>query len=187
MGRGIRLAALTILAAALGLATTARASISASATISEQQLGPSSYQYSLTLTNSATSTDPISTFWFAWFPGYDLLHSNPTAFTAPTGWNGINAPDSNGVASAQYTTSTESLAPGSTLGGFSFTTPDAPSAIIGATSPYFGIPVEETYVYSGPPETGSDAVFVPTTVPEPASIALLAVGATGLLLRRRGV
>jgi len=47
--------------------------------------------------------------------------------------------------------------------------------------------VEETYVYSGPPETGSDAVFVPATVPEPASFALLAMGATGLLLRRRGV
>src|SRR5258706_349712 len=55
--------------------------IGASATITPSQLGPSSYEYAMTLTN--TGTTPIGTFWFAWFPGYDLLPHAPSAIKSP--------------------------------------------------------------------------------------------------------
>src|SRR5205814_1872897 len=112
-----------------------------------------------------------------------LLPSHPTAgsFTAPPGWTGIDAHDTFGVASAQWTTTTASLQPGNTLTGFSFTTPDSP-AIIGGTSAFFGFPVKQPYIYSIAPESGSVAAIVPTTVvPEPASV-LMVLGAPALLL-----
>ena len=61
--------ALAALGAALLPTAAARAGLSASATISDQQVGPNSYKYSLTLTNSATSTVSAASFWFGWFPG----------------------------------------------------------------------------------------------------------------------
>jgi hypothetical protein len=161
----------------------ARGGISATATISSQQLSPSSYQYSLTLTN--TGTTAIGTFWFAWFPAYDLLSTAPTGFSNPAGWTGVNAPDSFGVASAQWMTTTSALQPGNSLSGFAFTTSETP-AQIGGTSAFFGVPVEETYVYIGAPETQTDPGFAltPTTVPEPASLAML-LGVPCLLIRRK--
>src|SRR5205807_6570362 len=62
------------------------ATITASATVSSQQLGPASYEYSLILKN--TGTTPISTFWFAWEPFYDYLPSKLTSASGPAGWTG---------------------------------------------------------------------------------------------------
>jgi hypothetical protein len=186
MKRSIIAAALLSLGAALIPTQSAKATLTVSATISEQQLSPTSFKYNLSLTNSAASTSSASSLWFGWFPAYDLLASHPTSFTAPAGWTGQDAADVFGTASAQFTTTTASLAPGHSLSGFSFTTPDGPSAILGATSPFFGVPVEQTYVYSIAPESGDVAVLVPTTVaaPEPASLAML-LGAPIALLKRR--
>ena len=172
MRRCVCFAAPALFAAVLGQGAAARASVIVSGTISSQQVGPDSYTYSLTLTLDPASTETVSCFWFASIPEYDLLPSDPTAFTAPAGWTGFNAPDKYGVASAEWTTLTDALNPGQTLAGFSFTTPDPPSAIIGAISPYLDLPVEESYVYRYSDARGDYDEFVPTTVavPEPAPL-----------------
>ena len=179
MHRSIVFAAAAVLALIAG---QVRAGISASATISPEQLAPNSYQYSLTLTN--TGTTPIETFWFAWIPAYDLLPSNPTSFSSPSGWTGKNAPDSFGVASAQWVTTQNPLEPGHSLSGFVFDSPDSPSVING-TSAFFGLPVKQSYVYIGAPETDPGFALVPTTVtPEPSALGLLLIPA-GLIFRRQ--
>ena len=157
--------------------------IGATATISSQQLSANSYQYSLTLTN--TGDTQISTFWFGWIPAYDLLPSAPTAFTAPAGWAGVNAPDVFGVASAQWKTTTSPLGAGQSLSGFTFTSPDSPAALAGTS--YFGLPVQESYVYIGAPETDPGAALVPSVVaaPEPGSLTALVGAPLALLTRRR--
>lgn len=162
-------------------AAPAGAALSASATISQQQLGPTSYQYSLTLTD--TGTTPIGTFWFGWIPGYDLLPSAPTSISSPSGWTGTNAPDFFGVASAQWVNATSPLQPGQSLGGFTFTTPD--SNITTGTSSFFGEPIDQSYVYIGAPETDPGFTLRPTVVPEPASLALLMAPAVLLIRRHR--
>jgi len=186
MGKRIRLAVLTALTAALWQGATARATIIASSTISWQQVGPDSYTYSLTLSLDPASTESAYSFWFAWIPGYDLLPSNPTAFTSPPNWTGYNAPDTYGVASGLWSTNTSPLEAGQTLSGFSFTTPDPPSAIIGATSAYLDLPVEESYVYAYPGGRGDfDEIIPAAVVPEPASIATSLLGVPAILLMRR--
>src|SRR5436309_542399 len=81
-------------------AAPAAASIIASGTISRQQLGPNSYEYTLSLTNMGDT--PIGTLWHAWFPAYDQLSVHPTSITSPPGWTGVDAPDDFGVASVQW-------------------------------------------------------------------------------------
>jgi hypothetical protein len=160
--------------------------ISATGTISSQQIGtgPNTYKYSLTLTD--TGSTPIGTFWFGWIPAYDLLPTAPLSITSPSvQWTGVDAPDSFGVASAQWVNTTTPLQPGQTLSGFGFTTTDPP-AVINGTSAFFGLPVKESYVYAGIPEVGAPGTLVPTTVtPEPASLALLPLALSGLLVRRK--
>jgi len=161
--------------------STAEAALSASATITRQQLGPTSYQYSLTLTD--TGTTPIGTFWFGWIPAYDLLPSAPTSISSPTGWTGTNAPDVFGVASARWVNTTSPLQTGQTLSGFTFTTPD--SNITTGTSSFFGLPIDQSYVYIGAPEADPGFALTPTVVPEPVSFSLLAAPAMLLLARKR--
>lgn len=165
------------------LGQLARADLSASATITQQQLGPSDYHYSLTLTD--TGTTPIGTFWFGWIPAYDLLPSAPTSITSPAGWTGQNAPDSFGVASAQWVNPASPLQPGQSLSGFTFDSPDA--NVTTGTSQFFGLPIRQSYVYIGAPETDPGFALRPTAVtPEPASLALL-VPALLLVRRRRTI
>lgn len=161
--------------------SSADAALSASATITRQQLGANSFEYSLTLTD--TGTTPIGTFWVGWIPAYDLLPSAPTSIVSPTGWTGKNAPDVFGVASAQWVNPTSPLQPGHSLSGFTFDTPD--SNVTTGTSNFFGTPIDQSYVYIGAPETDPGFALVPTVVPEPASLALLAAPAVLLLRRRR--
>ena len=178
-----RIAAIAVcwLCVVVGWSGRAAASIGASATISSQQLGPSSYQYSLSLTN--TGTTPIGTYWFGWIPGYDLLPSAPTTVSSPAGWSGGQAADYYGVGSVQWVTNSSPLQPGHTLSGFQFTSPDSPSALNGTS---FGLPVKDSYVYIGAPETDPGFFFQAQTVsvPEPASLFSLAAGAALLLCRR---
>jgi hypothetical protein len=164
------------------LGAPAFAAIGASATIATQQIGDS-YRYSMTLTN--TGDTPIGTFWFGWIPAYDLLPSHPTSIGSPAGWSGIDAPDSFGIASAQWVNTLTPLQPGNSLSGFVLDTPDAPTVMSGTS--LLGLPTTESYVYIGDPETDPGFAFVPTAVtPEPTSLAvLLAIPAVAGLRRRR--
>ena len=167
----------------LSMPTATLAALGASATLTPQQLGPNSYEYSLTLTN--TGTTPIGTFWFSWIPGYDLLPTAPTSIISPTGWKGTDQREGIGSGSIQWVNTTAPLLPGKSQDGFKFDSPDTPDQISG-TSFFAGLPVEQSYVYIGAPETDPGATFVATTVtPEPASMALLAVPALLLVRRRR--
>lgn len=163
-------------------ATPAGASLIAASTISRQQLGPNSYEYDLSLSDIGDT--PIGTLWFGWFPAYDQLTSHPTSITSPPGWTGIDAPDSFGVASAQWVNTTSPLQPGHTLSGFKFFTSE-PDVTTGTG--FFGIPIDESYVYIGAPETDPGYAFTPTlvTTPEPNTAALVAAGAVLVLRRRR--
>jgi hypothetical protein len=44
------------------------------------------FDYTITLTNSSSSTASTGKFWYAWVPGEDLLASNSISVTPPTGW-----------------------------------------------------------------------------------------------------
>lgn len=168
------------------LLTTASAqgSISASATISSQQVGIDSYDYSLTLTN--TGNTAISTYWFGWLPLYDLLPSHPVSIESPFGWSAIDAADYFGVASIQWTTTTNALQPGQSLSGFNFNSADSPGMIEGPSS--FGPPVTQSYVYIGAPEFDPGfPLTAAVAAPEPSAAALLAGTAGWLAVRRKGI
>jgi hypothetical protein len=146
----------------------------------------SGFDYSLTLTNSASSTDSIGTFWFAWVPGADFLPTAPSDIITPTGWtaNVTNEGPNDGFA-IQYVASSAAfdLSPGRSLSGFGFTSVDAPAKLIGK-SPFFPtIPTTTSFVYQGEPLVGDCAQFVasvstaqpqgpvstsPVAVPEPS-------------------
>ncbi|MFO1159012.1 MAG: hypothetical protein U1E60_24385 [Reyranellaceae bacterium] len=69
---------------------------SASATISVVQINPTTYQYSITVTD--TGSTPIGTFWFSWIPGQGYLPNLPS-FTSPADWSATitdGAPPGNG-------------------------------------------------------------------------------------------
>lgn len=183
------------LIAAVALAVGAAASsfiqaqtLNVSAQIRGQDAGGGSFDYTITLNNSASSTDPVETFWYSWVPGADFLPSNPLTLNAPTGWGAtvthLGASDGFGI---QFTTTTSPLAPGSSM-DFGFSSSDTP-AVIAGDSPFFpGNPVGTSYVYSGAPFSGNSAQFVVASVPEPDERGLLCIGGIGVLiaeLRRR--
>lgn len=164
---------------------TASATTSASATYRSQQLGLNSYQYNFTLQN--TGTTPIGTFWFSWIPGYDLLPTTPSSVSSPIGWTGGPMSEGIGSSSVMWNAATL-LQPGESISGFAFNSSDSPSTLAG-TSAFFGLPVDESYVYSGPNETGTFGALVAApaaATPEPAALATIVIAA-GLFLRSRRV
>lgn len=168
----------------------------ASGTISCQQIGPDSYDYSLTLSVDASSLQPVQSYWFAWIPGYDFLPSHPTSISSPAGWTGVDTPDTYGVASIVWSddakpTPGEPIDLGQTLAGFSFITPDPPSAIFCAYSDLTDppTPVLESVVYTYPDVRGDYTYIIPSivasVVPEPGSLAIVLPGIAALVFRPR--
>lgn len=168
--------------------SAAMAATSASGSLSSQQLGPNSYEYSLTLQN--TGTTPIKTFWFGWivylgaYP-YDLLPSAPTTVVSPSGWNGAALLNDGGFSPGKYGiewTSATGLAAGAALSGFKFDSPDDPTTV-GTQTGFAGYPIRESWVYQGPSQSDAGFEFTPgVVVPEPGVALLVPVG---LLVRRR--
>ena len=131
---------------------------SASATITATQLGPSTYQYTVMLDDTGSTT--IGTFWFAWVPGEDFLDTKPSSVTAPAGWtdNITNAGSNDGFAIQWIASSPSSdLQPGGSLTGFSFESSQSPSSLFGNSSFHPGMSELTSFVYSGAPF--SDAGF----------------------------
>jgi hypothetical protein len=186
-----------ILVAAVALvwfqASASAASITASAVLSSAPDG-SNFDYTLKLTNSASSGSGIGTFWSAWVPGEDFLAASPVA-TNPTGWTSMitHFPDvsTNGFA-IQWTTGSDSsaanVAPGASL-VFKFTSSDTPAELAGNSIFYPNTPVSTFFVYPGAPFSDAGHQFVASSVPEPATIVLvlstLPLAALARKLRRR--
>src|SRR6516165_10241611 len=88
------------------------------------------YSYTITLTNSSSSTDNLGTFWFGWVPGENLLATSPISEVTPSGWTPtithIGAGD--GYAIQWVAGAGASLAPGSSL-TFGFTSAVTPAEI----------------------------------------------------------
>jgi hypothetical protein len=167
-----------LIALATGLsATPAVASgIDASGVVTATPDGPN-FDYSITLTNSSSSTDPIGTFWFAWVPGKDFLPTSPSDITTPTGWSvGLvsNGGSSDGFG-IQFLAGTGSLlAPGSSLSGFGFKSADTPAELAGNSPFYPTFPVTTSTVYNGAPFSAGSEQFTLSvqSVPEPSSLML---------------
>lgn len=180
---------LCLLGCVLGVADTIQAQgISASAQISSQPAGGGLYDYTITLNNSASSTSPIETFWFAWLPnGDNFLPSSPASTQAPAGWGAsvITSYYYNYYYyydySIEFTSSSAPLNPGQSL-SFGFVSSDSPAIVEGNSSIYPGYQVDTSYLYNGV-GAGNGAVVLPQ-VPEPAALSLLLAASLGYLLLR---
>ena len=164
----------------------------ATAQITSQAAGDGTYNYSIVVNNSSSSTLSLNTFWFAWLPaGNDLLASSPTIIDQPDGWYGYTVNNSyygpDGYSLDFYNYYGSAIDPG-TSATFSFNSPDAPATLMGnSTYADPGTPVMTSYVYDQDYPDGDgfgfQVSFAP--VPEPSSIALLGVSAVGLLYLAR--
>ena len=142
---------LTIAVATGFIATPAFASeIDARAVLTSKPDG-GDFDYSITLTNSSASPNPIGTFWFAWVPGEDFMPTKPINITAPTGWveKVTNGGGSDGFAIQFIDTTGPLLAPGSSLSGFGFTSASTSGQLAGDSPFYPGTPATTSFVYNG--------------------------------------
>ena len=190
-------------AVALGLAATTAPTYgsetaSATITLASSQIvgGQTQYTYDLALTNTSSDSSTVGTFWFSWKPTQSYMADNPISVSSPTSWE--DGPDSKSVIPGengasiewQATDSGSYLAAGNTLNGFSFTTADSPSSVFGNSIYFPGAPVLNSQVFhAGPfsdsPPSLNGYAFTVQVVPDPATLALLALAGTGLLLVAR--
>lgn len=127
------------------------------------------FHYDINVTDTGTTN--IGTFWFAWVPGDDFLPSVPSATSSPTGWSNTltgseNATDGTAIL---WVASSNAITPGSSLGGFDFTTTDSPAVLAGMSPSHPSEPVTTTFIYSGQPF--SDAGFQLLTAPPVITVA----------------
>ena len=157
--------------------------INANATISGIQAGVN-YDYTITLNNTAASTSPIETLWYAWVPGADFLPSSPITVQPPSGWTDtITGGGPNDGYAIEFVTSSAPLNPGSSL-LFQFESADTPAQLAGDSPTHPGTPVGTSVLYAGSPFVGASQTLVVQSVPEPSSLGLLLVA--GVILGRAG-
>jgi hypothetical protein len=160
-------------------ATASAGTLSATATISDVQVSPGVYDYSINLNDTGTTT--IGTFWFSWVPGTGFLSATPSDVMSPSGWADQLT---NGGKAIQWTSTTPTslLQPGWSLDGFSFESTETPAELlldfpgpgVGA-----GDPVLTSTIYSGAPFSSSPDIFAVSetaATPEPGSFILLLSG-----------
>ncbi len=171
------------------VATPAFAALGANATLSSTELSPTSWQYSLTLTDAGTTN--IGSFWLAWIPGQDYMPTSPTNITSASAWSALvtGGNPGNGYAIQWVAGAGASLTPGQST-TFSFDSASSPQQLAGNSPFYPSTPTLTSFVYSGAPfsDAGYEFVVQSSPVPEPSTLALLAVGAlvvTARTLRAR--
>jgi hypothetical protein len=169
--------AVALAVGAASISSSRAQGIVASGQITATGSGP--FNYSLTVSNSGSATSPIGSFWYAWIPGQFYLPTVPSSAHAPAGWTDSIVGDS-----IQFIASSSAnyIAPGSSLGGFGFTSTDTPAAIGGNAPAYPGTPVGTTVAYAAGLFSLPSETFVFTSVvPEPSAMSLLLAGSLGVL------
>ena len=136
----------------------------ASASIVASPLTSTTYQYSITLTDTrsapSTSTNQVGTLWFAWVPGEDFLDTAPLSVSSPTGWTEqVTHNGSTDGYSIQWVSSSNAVKAGKSLGGFVFTSSDTPTQVFGNSNFYPNTAVNSAFVYAGAPETDAGFSF----------------------------
>jgi hypothetical protein len=145
------------------------------------------FDYSITLTNSSTSTDPIGTFWFSWVPGLDFMTNRPISETTPAGWvaNITGGGATDGFAIQWVAGSAAADIP---IGGsltFGFVSSETPAQLAGNSQFHPGNPELTAFLYNAAPFSADSEKIVVSAVPEPSTMALSLVGGLGLLASRR--
>jgi hypothetical protein len=127
------------------------------------------FDYTVTLTNSASSTSGIGTFWFAWKPGQDFLASSPISVTPPPGWTDkiMHSGPSDGY-SVQFVASNpiDDVQPGGSM-NFMFTSADTPAALNGNSVGSPSMAVGTSVVYPVGPFSDGGHEFVVTQAGTP--------------------
>lgn len=140
--------------------------------------GNGPYLYTLTFSNAPSATSPIGSVWYAWIPGHFYLPGQPISVAAPAGWT-ANASGH----SVQWSANSAAydIGPGQSLSGFSYRANFTPAQL--AAAPNSGL----SDAYAGALQSDLGRYFTVQSVPEPSTVTLLILGATGLLLfsRRR--
>jgi hypothetical protein len=157
------------------------ANLTASGVISSTPDG-ANYDYSITVSNSGSSSAAVGTFWFAWIPVpyEDFLATRPISVTPPAGWtdsithSGVS--DGYGILFSANS-SADYVQPGSSL-DFRFTSADTPASVDGDSSYYPGTPVATSVVYPQSAYSNGGQQFVATpgpSVPAPPLVTLAQV------------
>jgi hypothetical protein len=166
---------LALLAAVAAFAATAHASgISATATYTDELVSPGVYQYDFTLNNTGTTT--IGTFWYSWIPGAGFLSAAPTDVNLPTGWTDTIT---NSGKAVRWVTSTNLLASGDSLSGFSFESTETPAELLldfPGPGTGAGDPVDTSFVYIAAPLADPGDQFLAMQTPEPGTLLLTLTG-----------
>ena len=164
-------------------------SILASGQLSAVAGGGGTWDYTLIISDSASATSPVGSFWYAWVPGQFYLPSNPSSASGPAGWTATPFP-SGGTSSIQFVASAPAdyIAPGSSL-TFQFVSTDSPTTLAGNAVPtYPTTPIGTTVAYGAGLFSSPEETFVVVSVPEPSTLALAMAGTFGLWVAgwRRG-
>jgi hypothetical protein len=152
-----------------------------SATISNQQLGPSDWLYTITLTD--TGTTDISSLWYAWTPDVSPFFYLPSGtisnISGDNSWTGSTVANSIQYIDNGNTDNGNGLTQGQSV-NLMYEASFSPSQL--AAAPHSGLSV----AYEGAVDASSSTPdFTVVAAPEPSSLGLLATGLAGLAFAGR--